>query len=303
MFHTPVMADVVTSFLLTEAGSLYVDATAGTGGHTEKLLSAGGDRITVFGIDRDRSALEVARSRLAPFGTRVSLIHGNFRDVRELVGNRGCDGFMLDLGLSSFQLDDAERGFSYMKDGPLDMAMGEDGRSVRELLATASVEEIGRILKEFGEVKRNRAVARAVVRERERRRIERTHELRGVVEGVIPRRGSLAALSRVFQAFRIWANEELENLKAVLPQAVDLLRPGGRLVVISYHSLEDRIVKHFFRQEERGCICPSDVPECRCRRVQRLVVLTRRPVRPSAEEVAANPRARSARLRAAEKAA
>ncbi len=297
------MADVVTAFLLTEEGSFYIDATAGTGGHTEKLLAAGGDRITVFGIDRDLSALEIARSRLAPFGKRASLVHGNFRDVRELVGSRGCDGFMLDLGLSSFQLDDSTRGFSYMHDGPLDMAMGDDGRSVRELLATAGEDEIGRILKEYGEVKRSRAVARAVVRARERRRIERTHELRGVVEGVIPRRGSPAALSRIFQALRIWANEELENLKSVLPEAVDLLRPGGRLVVISYHSLEDRIVKRFFRQEERGCICPPDVPECRCRRAPRLAVLTRRPVRPSAEEIAENPRARSARLRAAEKVA
>ncbi len=301
MYHTPVMTDIVTAFLLEKPGSCYIDATVGTGGHTEALCAAGGDRITVTGIDRDRSALEKARSRLAPFGARVTLVCGNFRDARELVGNRGCDGFMLDLGLSSFQLSDTTRGFSYLQDGPLDMAMGEDGRSVRNLLATAGEREIGRILKEYGEVKRSRAVARVVVKARERKRIERTHELRAVVEMVIPQRGKMAVLSRIFQAFRIWANEELDNLRAVLPDALDLLRPGGRLVVISYHSLEDRIVKRFFRREERGCICPPDIPECRCGRMPRLTVLTPKPVFPSAREVEGNPRARSARLRVAEK--
>jgi 16S rRNA (cytosine1402-N4)-methyltransferase len=301
VYHTPVMADTVTAFLLERPGTFYIDATVGTGGHTEALCVAGGDRITVLGIDRDRSALEVARSRLAPFGNRVSLVCGNFRDVAELVDTEGCDGFMLDLGLSSFQLSDANRGFSYQQDGPLDMAMGKDARSVRDLLATASVEEIGRILAEYGEVKRNRAVARAVVGARERKRIERTRELRAVVERVIPQRGSMAALSRIFQAFRIWANGEMENLRGVLPDALDLLRPGGRLVVISYHSLEDRIVKRFFRREERGCICPPDFPECKCGRMPRLTVLTPKPVLPSAREVEGNPRARSARLRAAAK--
>jgi len=303
VYHTPVMADIVTAFLLEKPGSFYIDGTAGTGGHTEALLVAGGDRITVFGIDRDRSVLETARSRLAPFGARVSLVCGNFRDVAGLVGARGCDGFMLDLGLSSFQLSDAARGFSYLQDGPLDMAMGDDGRSVRDLLASAGVEEIGRILKEYGEVIRSRAVARAIVEARERERIERTRQLRVAVERVIPQRGRLAALSRIFQAFRIWANEELDNLRAVLPDALDLLRPGGRIAVISYHSLEDRIVKHFFRREERGCTCPPDIPECRCGRKPRLLVLTPKPVLPSADEVAGNPRARSARLRVAEKVA
>lgn len=295
------MADVVVSFLLEKRGSCFIDATVGTGGHTEALCAAGGGRMTVIGVDRDRTALETARSRLAPFGDRVRLVCGNFRDVARLVDTRGCDGFMLDLGLSSLQLEDDTRGFSYLRDGPLEMAMGEDGRSVRDLLATADVDEIGRILKEYGEVKRSRAVARRIVEARERERIERTRELRAVVERVIPQRGRMAALSRIFQAFRVWANEELDNLRAVLPDALDLLRPGGRLAVISYHSLEDRIVKRFFRREERGCICPPDIPECRCGRVPRLRVLTPKPIYPSAREIEENPRARSARLRVAEK--
>lgn len=301
VYHTPVMAETVAAFLLEKPGSFYIDATIGTGGHTEALLAAGGERITVIGIDRDRSALETARSRLAPYGNRVGFACGDFRNVRELVGNRGCDGFMLDLGLSSLQLADENRGFSYLRDGPLDMAMGEDGRSVQDLLAEADEDEIASILKRFGEVRRYRAVARAVVRARLGMRIERTGTLREIVERVVPRHGSMAALSRVFQAFRIWANEELESLRAVLPAAVDLLTTGGRLAVISYHSLEDRIVKRYFRREVAGCTCPPDFPACVCGHEPRLALVTRRAVRPGADEISRNPRARSARLRVAEK--
>ncbi|HER43025.1 MAG TPA: 16S rRNA (cytosine(1402)-N(4))-methyltransferase, partial [Candidatus Eisenbacteria bacterium] len=191
--------------------------------------------------------------------------------------------------------------FSYLNDGPLDMSMGEDGRSVRQLISTGSEREIGRVIRDFGEERRYRAVAREIVRERERGPVTGTHHLRRAVERALPEKGRMSSLSRVFQAFRIWSNEELESLEDFLPQALDLLRPGGRLVVISYHSLEDRIVKRFMKREEEGCVCPKEFPECRCGKTSRVKIITRRPVRPSQREMAENPRARSARLRAAER--
>jgi len=299
--HIPVMGETAVEMLLASRGGFLVDATVGTGGHSELILRAGGSRVEVLGIDRDERALEEASKRFDPAASRVRLVCGNFREIGRFLGRRSADGYLLDLGVSSFQLSDANRGFSYLTDGPLDMAMGVDGHSVRDLLASATEREIGRIIREYGEERRSGAIAREIVRHREYRGMETTSQLRGSVTAAASKREVMGTLSRVFQAFRIWANEELESLSEFLPHAVEHLTAGGRIVVISYHSLEDRIVKRFFRQEEKGCICPVDFPECRCGRSPRLRVITRSAVRPSQEEVETNPRSRSARLRAAER--
>lgn len=299
--HTPVMAEEAVKLLLAKERGLFVDATVGTGGHAERLLRESASGVRLIGVDRDPRALEVARSRLASFGSRVELVSGNFRRIGEILGDRTCDGLLLDLGVSTLQLSDAARGFSYLADGPLDMTMGPDGRSVRSFLSTTEERRIAAILKEYGEQRRSRAIAREIVRRRDAGAMETTFQLRDAVAAVALPHRSFESLSRVFQALRIWANEELESLDEFLPQAVEHLAASGRIVIISYHSLEDRRVKHFFRQEERGCVCPPEIPECRCGRAPRLSVLTRRPLRPSPEEIESNPRSRSAKLRAAER--
>jgi 16S rRNA (cytosine1402-N4)-methyltransferase len=295
------MAERAVALLLARKSALFVDATVGTGGHAELILRTGGEGVSLIGVDRDPEALSEARSRLEPFGTRVRLIQGNFRAIGRILGGTRCDGFLLDLGVSTLQLSDPRRGFSYLSSGPLDMAMGEDGRSVRELLSTGAAERIGAILREYGEERRSRAIAREIIRRRDAGAMATTFDLRDAVAAVSPPHRTYEALSRVFQALRIWANEELESLEEFLPQSVELLNAGGRIVIISYHSLEDRMVKHFFRREERGCICPADIPECRCGRAPRVSIVTRSPVRPAESEIEDNPRSRSAKLRAAER--
>ncbi len=299
--HTPVMAEEVSKLLLVNRNGFYVDGTVGMGGHAEAMLRLGGDRLTLLGIDRDPAAIEIARRRLEPFGERVLLARGNFRDLARFAAGRRADGVLLDLGVSSYQLADAKRGFGYQINGPLDMAMGPDGRSVRELLATAEERDIGRIIREYGEERRYRAVAREIVRRRSSGELATAAALRDCVTAAAPARDRFGTLSRVFQALRIWSNEELDHLAAALPEAVSLLAPGGRIAVISYHSLEDRIVKRLFRQEERGCVCPPDFPLCRCGREPRLRLLAHGALRPSPEEIERNARSRSARLRAGER--
>jgi 16S rRNA (cytosine1402-N4)-methyltransferase len=259
-----------------------IDMTLGAGGHAEALLRSGCKRVV--GIDRDPEAIALARSRLAPFGERFVAVHARFSEVP--AGNR-ADGVLFDLGVSTMQLERAERGFSYRVPGPLDMRMGGGGEEGTEsalgLINSASEEELARIVFEYGEERRARKVAGAVARARARRPIETTDELARVVAGAVGRRrGGPHPARRTFQALRIAVNRELEELAASLPRAVDLLTPGGRVVTIAYHSLEDRMVKRFLAGEPR------------------LRSLTRKPVRPSPEEAARNPRARSAKLRAGE---
>jgi 16S rRNA (cytosine1402-N4)-methyltransferase len=299
--HTPVLAEAAVDLLVARRAGLFVDGTVGTGGHAERVLSVGGESTEVLGIDRDPGAIEEARARLARFGPRVRFVRGNFRRITALLGGRKADGFLLDLGLSTYQLSDATRGFSYLANGPLDMAMGKDGRSVQEFISRADERDIADALRRYGEERRSRAIAREIVRVSRLRGMNTTLQLREAVTRVAPREDVNGTLSRVFQALRIWANEELESLEEFLPQAVECSNPGGRIVIISYHSLEDRMVKRFFRQEERGCTCPKDFPECRCGKSPRLAILTKSAIRPSKGEVEQNPRARSAKLRAAER--
>jgi len=298
--HVPVLLREAVDWLATARGGLFVDATLGLGGHSEAILEAAAG-ARVLGIDRDPEARAHAARRLARFGARVEIRAGDFRDLERVAGDRApFAGVLADLGVSSLQLDSAARGFSFRGDGPLDMRMGPEGRTARDLVNEESEAELEAILREYGEEPEARRVARAIVAARRERPIDTTRELAEVVRRAkrAPRgEERIDPATRAFQALRIAVNEELEAVDALLDQAVRLLGTEGRLVVISYHSLEDRIVKNRFRDLARGEVDPITGRTLGESRV--LEVLTRKPVRPGEAEVDANPRARSARLRAA----
>jgi 16S rRNA (cytosine1402-N4)-methyltransferase len=278
-----------------------VDATVGAGGHAEALLVRGAE-VRLLGLDRDPEALAAAGERLARFGGRVSLREADFGDLEDaLAGFPAPDGILADLGVSSMQLDRAQRGFSFRRDGPLDMRMGRSGRSAADIVATASVEELTRIFRDFGEERMAAKIARGIVAERARGPIATTRQLAKVVAEQKSGREKIDPATRVFQALRIEVNQELVALARFLAAAVGRMKQGGRLAVISYHSLEDRMVKEAFRRDSGVCLCPPKLPACVCGARKALEVLTRRPIRPSEAEVGRNPRARSARLRAVEK--
>jgi 16S rRNA (cytosine1402-N4)-methyltransferase len=278
-----------------------VDATLGAGGHAEALLERG-PQIRLLGLDRDPDALVAARERLARFGDRVAFREADFGDLEAaLEGFPAPDGILADLGVSSMQLDRAERGFSFRRDGPLDMRMGGSGRSAADIVGAASVEELTRIFRDFGEERMAAKIARGIVAERARGPITTTRQLARVVAEHKGGREKIDPATRVFQALRIEVNQELVALARFLAAAVARMKQGGCLAVISYHSLEDRIVKEAFRRDSGVCLCPPRMPACVCGARKALEVLTRRPIRPSEAEVDRNPRSRSARLRAAEK--
>jgi 16S rRNA (cytosine1402-N4)-methyltransferase len=291
-------------------GSLQIDATLGGGGHTERILGAASPDGRLLGLDADGAAIARVEERLRPrFGDRLVLRQANFRELATVAPEAGfgqVDGALFDLGLSSFQLADADRGFGIRTGGPLDMRFDTTrGVAAAELLATLDAQELTALFRRYGEEPYAPRIARALVADRRTAPISTAEELAALVERVAPRqapgRRRIHPATRVFQALRIAVNEELDALQAGLAAAVDLLNPGGRLVVLSYHSLEDRIVKRFFQAERRGCVCPPEVPVCVCGRNPRLRLVTRRSVTPTTEEITANPRARSARLRAAER--
>ena len=295
------LRDEVVRILAPERGGFFVDATLGAGGHAAALLEHGA-RIRLLGLDRDPEALAAARERLARFGDRVDFREANFGDLdRVLEGSPPADGILADLGVSSIQLDRAERGFSFRRDGPLDMRMGAEGRSAADVVANASVEELTRIFRDFGEERMAGKIARGIVTERARNPITTTRHLAKVVAEQKGGREKIDPATRVFQALRIEVNEELLALSRFLAAAAARLNAGGRVAVISYHSLEDRMVKDAFRRDSGVCLCPPRLPACVCGARKALEVLTRRPIRPSEAEVARNPRSRSARLRAAER--
>lgn len=303
--HVPVLRGQVVALLAPAAPGTLVDVTVGLGGHAEALLEAA-PGFTLVGLDRDPRALELARERLERFGSRVTLLERRFSQLPEVLATLpgpAPSAILADLGCSSLQLDSPERGFSFRHDAPLDMRMGAGGPTAADLLAEADEEELVRILWEYGEERRSRAIARAVVRRRRQRPIRTTRDLVELVVEILGpgRRGRVHPATRTFQALRIAVNDELGELERFLEPAVRSLRPGGRLAVISFHSLEDRIVKHTLRRLSGRCSCPPGAPECRCGAVPLVRLLTRRALRPGAEEIEANPRARSARLRAAER--
>jgi 16S rRNA (cytosine1402-N4)-methyltransferase len=308
--HLPVMVEEVATMLAAMPGSLQIDATLGGGGHAERILEASDPDGRLLGLDADGAAIARVRARLTPrFGDRLRLRQANFRELAAVGPAEGfgsVDGCLFDLGLSSFQLADAGRGFGIRTGGPLDMRF-DTGRGVpaAELLASLDAAELTALFRKYGEEPFAGRIARAIVEARRMAPIRTAEELAAVVERVAPARAPgrrrVHPATRVFQALRIAVNEELDALEAGLAAALDLLRPGGRLVVLSYHSLEDRIVKRFFQAERRGCTCPPEVPVCVCGRAPRLRLVVSKGLVPGEAEIAANPRARSARLRAAER--
>ena len=308
--HVPVMADEVVEALAPVAGSRHVDATLGGGGHAQRILDACDPDGRLLGLDADGAAIARVQARLGPrYGDRLRLRQANFRELAEVAPAEGfdpIDGCLFDLGLSSFQLADDERGFGFRTGGRLDMRFDTGrGTSAAELVNSLDAEELTALFRRYGEEPFAGRIARAIVEARRAARIVTAEELAALVARVAPSRAPgrrrVHPATRVFQALRIAVNEELDALQAGLAAAVDLLRPGGRLVVLSYHSLEDRIVKRFLQAERRGCTCPPEAPVCVCGRTPRLRLLSPKGLVPSAAEVSANPRARSARLRAAER--
>lgn len=300
--HVPVLYDEALAWLQPHPGGWYIDATLGAGGHAEGILLASHPDGRLLGMDADPDALQHASKVLEPFGDRAMLQVANFRQLAGVAGALGIrevDGILMDLGLSSRQLDDAERGFSFAQDGPLDMRMDRrQGPSAADLVNTLSEAELSDILWQYGEERHARRIAAAIAAERP---LATTGQLADLVARTVGRREKIHPATRTFQALRIAINDELDALRQALPQARDLLRPGGRLAVIAFHSLEDRLVKQFYRQEAKDCVCPPELPVCVCQHRATLRVLTPKPVRPSAGETARNPRSRSARLRVAER--
>ena len=302
--HTPVLRDTVIELFTRHPADTIVDGTVGLGGHASALLAALA-RARVIGVDQDAAALAEAGRRLGRFGDRVTLVHGNVRTLSQHLDALGIDevgGLLLDVGVSSLQLNDAARGFSFRADGPLDMRMDQrQATSASAWLATATEEDIGRALREFGEERHWRRIARAIVAARETRPLETTGQLRAIIHRAVPSayfRQRIDPATRTFQAVRLAVNDELAALEDTLAGGWTRLAVGGLLVVISFHSLEDRIVKHFMREKTATCTCPPGLPECVCGKRVEAEVLTKKPIVPTPSEVDGNPRARSAKLRA-----
>lgn len=307
--HLSVMPEEVVRYLEPKPGGTYLDGTLGGGGHAsliaERCIPGSG---VLIGIDRDREALEAAGRRLAGYGAGIRLVHGNFSELERHLAALGItmlDGFVLDLGVSSHQLDSAARGFSFQQDAPLDMRMDAgSGETAADLLNGRPEAELERIIREYGEERWARRIAAFIVKARSESRINSTLQLVDIVKGAVPKakwEERIHPATRTFQALRIAVNHELESLEQGLRSAIDRLAPGGRGVVIAFHSLEDRIVKQTFREYASGCVCPRNLPVCACNSVPRARILTGRPVTATDAETAGNPRARSAKLRAIEK--
>lgn len=307
-FHKPVMLREVIDSLRCRSGYAYVDGTLGGGGHACGILKETDPDGVLVGIDVDEDALIESRKRLAVFGDRAVLVRDNFANIKRILTELHIEkvaGIILDLGVSSHQLEVASRGFSFTADAPLDMRMDQSSRiSAYDLVNTLSEEELTKIIREYGEERRARRVARAIIARRKISPVETTGDLAALIANVLPqkqKRVRIHPATKIFQAFRIAVNNELASLHKALADGIDLLDTGGRFSVISFHSLEDRIVKNAFRSWEKGCICPSDFPVCVCNRKAKLRVLTRKPMTPDENEIDSNPRARSARLRTAER--
>ncbi len=305
--HITVLLREAVDLLAPKAGGVYVDGTIGGGGHAEEILKRSAPDGILIGMDQDTEALERCRKRLSPHGSRVLLRRANFRDITAVLAEAGfsaIDGALIDLGVSWFQMKTPERGFSFMIDGPLDMRMDTSRPlTAGDLVNTLSREELARTIREYGEERRAGAIARAIEKARARGPITSTVQLASIVSSVFPpyapRRLHPATLT--FQALRIAVNDEIGALREGLVHMLSVLKPGGRCVVISFHSLEDRFVKQTFVQEARGCVCPPKMPVCMCGQRPRFKIITRKPVVPGADEAGRNPAARSAKLRAAEK--
>jgi 16S rRNA (cytosine1402-N4)-methyltransferase len=306
--HRTVLLDRTIEYLKVVPDGVYVDCTLGGGGHSLEILKRLGERGRLIGIDRDQNAIKAAGERLASFSDKAVLVHGNFKDIRRIVhgiGITAVDGVVMDLGVSSHQLDRRERGFSYMQDAPLDMRMDrQQSLTAMEVVNTYSEADLARVISGYGEERWARRIAAFIVREREKALIKTTGQLVDIIKAAIPasaRRKGPHPAKRTFQALRIEVNDELGILERAVKDGVDLLKSGGRICVITFHSLEDRKIKNIFRELENPCTCPPKAPACVCGKKPVIRVVTRKPAVPDKEEIQQNPRARSAGLRVAEK--
>jgi len=308
-FHQPVLTDEVINYLQPKSGDDFIDCTLGGGGHAVEILKKTAPAGRLLGIDLDPAAIEQAQAATAKFASRVKLVLGNYKLIQIFAAENGFDqvaGILLDLGLSSGQLDDAKRGFSFSGSGRLDMRFNPEAEvKAADILMTYRLEQLSALFKKYGEERLAGPIAAEIVKRRKTEMIETADQLANLVTEVYQRyfhgQSKTHPATKVFQALRMKVNDEPGNLTAVLPQAVKLLKPGGRLAVISFHSLEDRAVKEYFKQESRGCICPPERPTCQCRHVKALKIITKKPIAATFAELAINPRARSAKLRVAEK--
>lgn len=304
MNHQPVLLKESIDFLVTEKKGIYFDGTAGFGGHSLEILNRLDNKGKLIATDKDQSAFEYCREKFAN-DKRFSIYHTGFINIdsiSKIEFIEQFDGIIADLGVSSFQLDTIESGFTFREDAVLDLRMNKDeGISASDLLNKFSQEEITKILFEYGEEKNSRLIAKKIVEFRLNEKFSRTSQLKKIIEQVTPARFLNKSLSRVFQALRIFVNNELEELKIFLDKSFSLLKPGGRIVILSYHSLEDRIVKEKFKYESLSCICPPGMPICICGKVQRLKLVTHKPIVPENTEIERNRRARSAKMRVAER--
>ena len=306
--HVTVLLNEMINLIVTDPEGIYVDCTLGGGGHSRALAERLSDQATLIGLDQDSDAITAAVNKLEGTACRFIPVQRNFQDignVLDMLCIEKVDGIMFDLGVSSYQLDTPERGFSYMQDGPLDMRMDRDQkRSAYDIVNGYSQADLYRIIKTYGEERWAKRIAAFIVEARREKPLERTEELVQVIKKAIPagaRKDGPHPAKRTFQAIRIEVNHEMDALKSGLDAAVRWLNPGGRICVISYHSLEDRIVKDMFQSFANRCTCPPDLPVCMCGKEPILKVLTRKPIVPTADEIARNPRARSAKLRVAQK--
>ncbi|MCP4424469.1 MAG: 16S rRNA (cytosine(1402)-N(4))-methyltransferase RsmH [Chloroflexi bacterium] len=300
--HIPVLYREVLELLRPQPDGRYVDATLGAGGHAAGILEASAPTGRVLAFDRDPEAIQFARRRLAPYGDRVVYVNASYAEMGQLAPARGfdqVDGVLLDLGLSSRQLGNAERGFSFMKDGPLDMRFDPtQGETAADLINNLSETELADIFWRYGDERRSRRLARAIVNGRP---LHTTRQLADLIAGQGKGRGRIHPATRIFQALRIAVNRELEAVETGIPAAINLLKPGGRIAVISFHSLEDRFVKRLFRRLSQSCVCPPPQPICTCGGRATLRLITRKAVQATDDEISQNPRSRSARLRVAER--
>ncbi len=300
--HSPVLTDEVIERLAVEPGGRYIDCTLGAGGHARLIMEAGAPGAILLGIDADPHAVALARDNLKGFDGDLQLVNANFRDLEETAGKLGfvpAHGVLFDLGISSMQLAEDGRGFSFQTEAPLDMRFSpEQELTAADIVNDYDESDIANLIWEYGEERFSRRIAKAILRTRP---LQTTTALASVVSRAVPGRGKIHPATRTFQALRIAVNDELRTLESALEQARNILGPAGRLVVISFHSLEDRIVKQFFQRESRDCICPPETPLCICEHKATLRIITRRPITPTPEEQKTNPRSRSAKLRAAER--
>jgi len=300
--HVPVLVTEVSDWLLTDPHGVYVDGTLGGAGHSKALLNELASDATLLGIDADSKTLEIAKQQLADYPQNIFLAEANFSHMAALLYKENIDevdGILLDLGLSSFQIDIPEKGFSYMKEGPLDMRFSQAStETAAKFINTAQEKDIAYVIKRYGEERYAKKIARSIIVNRP---MSTTTDLREAIAAVTPDSFLIKTLSRVFQALRIHVNRELDVLEQTLNSSLTLLKAGGRLAVISYHSLEDRVVKNFIKEAEQDCICPPELPKCVCDHEQVMQSLSKGIITPSEDEIRANPRARSAKLRIAER--